>query len=123
MIKLVKFLIALVIVAALVYFAGFVKLGDMTLWEHLVGISRTDEAKGLKDEIGQKAREIKEDVASKVPALGEDDTDDDKKPREGSAKGEGEGEAAADKKDASPLSDLTEEDRQALIDLLKKKNK
>jgi len=123
MIKLVKFLIALVIVAALVYFAGFVKLGEMTLWEHLVGISRTDEAKGLKDELGQKAQEIKEDVASKVPALGEDDGDDEAKPRKGAAKEEGEAEAASDKKDASPLSNLTDEDRQALIDLLKKKNK
>ena len=113
MFKLVKFLIALVILAALVYFAAFVKLGEKTLWEHLVGISQTDEAEELKSELGEKAKEIQDDVSSKVPAIGKDE--DETKA--------GKGEEETEKKDSSPLSDLSDEDRQALIELLKKKNK
>lgn len=119
MFKLIKFLIALVVVAGLVYFAYFVKLGEMTLWEHLVGISETEEAQGLKQELGEKASEIKEDVAKKVPAFDRDDTSDEKDPK-ADAKGSPD---KAGGKDASPLSELTDEDREALIELLKKKNK
>jgi hypothetical protein len=100
MFKLIKILIVLAAVAALAYFAVFVKLGELTLWEHVVGISRTDEAQGLKTELESKATEIKRDVVEQVPVLKE-----------------GKGDRTA------PLSELTDEDRAALIELLKEKNK
>jgi len=115
MFKLIKILIVLAAVAGLAYFAVFVKLGELTLWEHVVGISRTDEARGLKTELESKATEIKRDVVEQVPVLRGD---------EGDRRGDADGEHAAAAGDRTEhLSELTDEDRAALIRLLREKNK
>ncbi|MBW2276443.1 MAG: hypothetical protein JRF63_03060 [Deltaproteobacteria bacterium] len=104
MFKLIKLLLVVVGLAGLAYLTFFVPLGDYTLYQHLVGISETEEAQVLGDEISKKAEDLKSDVAEKVPAVIDDQA---KQP------------AAAN----DPLSEITDEDRAALSELLKKKNK
>jgi hypothetical protein len=99
MFRLLKLLIVLACLAALAYFAFFVPLGDRTLYQHIVGISETDEAQELKDELAKKAQGVKEDVASKLPAMGAPSG-----PADGGA----------------PLSELSEKDRRALRELLRR---
>jgi hypothetical protein len=69
MFGILKWILLLIGLAALAYFAFFVPLGDRTLYRHLVGISETDEAQELKDELSKKAQGVKEDVTSKLPTL------------------------------------------------------
>jgi len=104
MFKLVKLLLVLVGLAGLAYLTFFVPLGEYTLYQHLVGISETDEAQALGDEITKKADDLKDDVAQKVPEL------------------IGTGERGPDGSQ-DPLSEISDEDRAALSELLKKKNK
>jgi len=104
MFKLIKLLLVVVGLAGLAYLAFFVPLGDYTLYEHLVGISETDEAQALGDEITKKAEDLKSDVAEKVPAV---IGDDEKGPAPSN----------------DPLSEISDEDRAALSELLKQKNK
>jgi hypothetical protein len=104
MFKLLKLLLVLVGLAGLAYLTFFVPLGDNTLYQHLVGISETDEAQALGDEISKKAEGLKTDVAEKVPAMV---TGDEQKPDTSN----------------DPLSQISDEDRAALSELLKQKNK
>lgn len=104
MFKLLKVALVLAGLAGLAYLAFFVPLGEHTLYQHLVGISQTEEAQQLGDEIERKADDLKADVAEKVPAIvGQDD--------EGSTEEDG------------PLSEISDADRAALSELLKQKNK
>jgi hypothetical protein len=104
MFGLLKWILLLVGLAALAYFVFFVPLGDRTMYRHLVGISETDEAQELKDELSKKAEDVKEDVSSKIPTLVAPDA-----PREpsGAAKG-------------APLSEQSDKDKRALDALLKR---
>ena len=104
MFKLIKFLIGMALFAAVALFAFLVPLGEMTLWEHLVGISETDEAKDLGSELENKAIGIKDEVSKHIPDI--------KLP-----------EKKKDPEQAKPPSDLTDEDREELIKLLQKKNR
>jgi hypothetical protein len=104
MFGLLKWILLLVGLAALAYFVFFVPLGDRTMYRHLVGISETDEAQELKNELSKKAQGVKEDVTSKIPTLVSPDA-----PRGmgGAAKG-------------APLSEQTDKDKRALDELLKR---
>jgi hypothetical protein len=104
MFKLFKILLVLVGLAGLAYITFFVPLGAHTLYQHLVGISETEEAQALGDEISKKAEDLKTDVAEKVPEIM---SEDEQKP------------AAAN----DPLAEISDEDRAALSELLKQKNK
>jgi hypothetical protein len=104
MFRLIKWLIVIVCLAALAYFALFVPLGERTLYQHLVGISKTDEAQDLKAELSKKAKDVKDDVTSKLPTLG---------PPAGSKNPSGEGAG-------SPLSEPSEKDRRALRELIER---
>jgi hypothetical protein len=61
-----RFLVSLVMLAALVWFATNVKLGKRTLWGHLVAIFATQEAKdlaeGTKEEAEKVARKVREEL-------------------------------------------------------------
>jgi hypothetical protein len=103
MFKMIKVILVLIGLGGLAYFAFFVPLGEHTLYEHLVGISETDQAQQLGDEIEKKAQDISEDVAESVPAL------------------IGKGDEPAEP--GTPLSQISDEDRTALSELLKQKNK
>jgi hypothetical protein len=104
MFSLLKWILLLLGLAALAYFAFFVPLGDRTLYRHLVGISATDEAQELKDELSKKAQGVKEDVTSKLPTLRPPE-----EPRGSSGKAGG-----------APLSEQSEKDKRALDELLKR---
>ena len=104
MLKLIKFLVVMALLAAVALFAFFVPLGKMTLWEHLVGISETNEAKDLGSELENKAKGIKDEVSKRIPDIGRPEKEKDPEP-------------------AKPSSDLTDEDREELIKLLQKKNR
>jgi hypothetical protein len=103
MLSFFKWLLVLLCLAALAYFAFFVPLGERTLYRHLVGISETEEAQELKDELSKKAQDVKDDVAEKIPSIGAKDD------------ARGSGDAAG-----APLSAPSEKDRRALDDLLKR---
>ena len=104
MLKLLKLALLLIGLLGLAYLAFFVPLGEHTLYRHLVGISQTDEALKLGDEIEKKAKDISADVAETVPELiGKD--------------------AEGKKSEDQPLSQISDEDRAALSELLKKKYK
>jgi hypothetical protein len=107
MLGIIKWLIVLACVAALAYFAFFVPLGERTLYRHLVGIAKTDEAQELKDELSKKAQGVKEDVSAKLPAL--------VAPRPA---GDPAGGAAG-----VPLSEPSEKDRRALRELIERTEK
>ena len=104
MFKLIKFLVVMALLAAVALFAFLVPLGEMTLWEHLVGISETDEARDLGTEIENKAIGIKDEVSKRIPEVSLPEKKKDQKP-------------------AKPPSDLTDEDRKEPIELLQKKNR
>ncbi len=104
MFKLIKLLVVMALLAAVALFAFLVPLGKMTLWEHLVGISETDEAKDLGSELENKAIGIKDEVSKRIPDISLPEKKKDLEP-------------------AKPPSDLTDEDREELIKLLKKKNR
>jgi hypothetical protein len=104
MFKLLKVLLVLIGLAGLAYITFFVPLGEHTLYQHLVGISETEEAQALGDEITKKAEDLKTDVAEKVPRI----MDGDERQPAGSD---------------DPLAEISDEDRAALSELLKQKNK
>jgi hypothetical protein len=104
MFGLLKWMLLLLGLAAIAYFVFFVPLGDRTMYRHLVGISETDEAQELKDELSKKAQGVKEDVTSKIPTLVAPDA-----PR-------GTGDAAK----GAPLSEQSDKDKRALDELLKR---
>ena len=104
MFKLIKLLVVMALLAAVALFAFLVPLGKMTLWEHLVGISETDEARDLGSELENKAIGIKDEVSKRIPEVSLPEKKMDNDP-------------------AKPPSDLTDEDREELLKLLKKKNR
>jgi hypothetical protein len=104
MFRLLKWMIVLVCLAGLAYFAFFVPLGERTLYQHLAGISATDEAQELKEELSKKAKGVKDDVTSKLPSLSAPIAPA----------------APAGEKAGSPLSDPSEKDRRALRELIKR---
>jgi hypothetical protein len=58
MFRLIRALIALILLGALAYLAVSVPLGDKTLWEHIQAIAGTDESKQLVKGVKQKAQEV-----------------------------------------------------------------
>jgi hypothetical protein len=103
MFKLVKVLLFLVGLAGFVFIGFFVRFGEMTLYQHLVGIGRTDEARALGGEIEKKAEAVAREVKGQVPSL---------------IPG---GKSPPPAADAGPLGDITRKDRQALEALLRAK--
>jgi ABC-type sugar transport system substrate-binding protein len=124
--SLIKSCITLAIIAGIAYLVFFVSFGDKTLYQHMVGISETKEAKTLGNEVGKKykktkkkvTREIKDQIkeltvdekksSSKASSTGAQDKNRDDNPTEESAK---EGEQA----------EHSDNDRQALKRLFKNK--
>jgi len=104
MFRFIKWILLLVCLAGLAYFVFYVPLGERTLYRHLVGISETDEAQELKDELSKKAQGVKNDVTSKLPSLAAPDQ----------ARGSG-GTATG-----TPLSEQSDKDKRALDELLKR---
>ncbi len=105
MIGLLKFIFTAAVFGVIGFFLLSMSFGEKSLWEHLVGISETEEAEELKSEIGKKVDKATVDIKEKATKLAEEellkhDTSTD-------ASGEG---PAEDK--------LTKEDRQELKKLI-----
>ena len=58
MLRLIRFLLSLVVTAAVVYFVVAVPLGKKTLWQHIKAIAGSKESKELVDEVKQKAGSV-----------------------------------------------------------------
>jgi hypothetical protein len=58
MLRLIRFLLSLLVIAAVVYFAVAVPLGKKTLWQHLKAIAGTQESQNLVDEVKHKAGSV-----------------------------------------------------------------
>ncbi len=69
MFKLIKFALFLATVLIAGYFILGVTLGNKTLFEHLSGISKTDEAETLKSEIGKKIDGATHDLKEKAATM------------------------------------------------------
>jgi len=71
MFKLIRFIIAIVILALAAYMVFFVPVGSLTLWGHLSAIWSTEEARNMRDDIkssvGHVSDEISERNAEKAP--------------------------------------------------------
>jgi hypothetical protein len=66
MFTMIKLGLALVFLALFAYLTFFVDFGEKTLYEHLGGISETPEAQQLKDEIAIKVDQTKAEVSQEV---------------------------------------------------------
>ncbi len=66
MIKVIKITIVVALVGLVVCLAMTVSLGNRTLKEHLVGISETREAKNLEREIGKKVKKTTDGVKKEL---------------------------------------------------------
>jgi sensor domain CHASE-containing protein len=101
---LARFLIASALLTGLVYAVFFVDFGGKTIYRHVVGITRTSEARTLGTEVEHKidgaARNVSRKISSTVAV----------KPKPAAA-------------DTAPLDSHTDKDREALRRLLHEKNK
>jgi hypothetical protein len=66
MFGLIKMSIALIVIAGIVYIVFFVPFGNETLYDHLVGISKTREAKKLGKEVRKKLKKTKKTLAEEL---------------------------------------------------------
>ncbi len=66
MTKLIKLAVAAIVIAGIAYFAFVVSLGEKTLFEHLVGIAGTDEAKKLESELETKVKTTAQGVSKEI---------------------------------------------------------
>lgn len=64
MIRIFKFAITLTALATACYFAFFVPLGSKTFYEHLKGISKTEEAQKFQHELKSKVKETTRDLSN-----------------------------------------------------------
>jgi len=126
MFSLLKSLITLFILGGLVYFIFFVSLGEHTLWKHLVRISQTNEAKELSNQLEKKAENLKKEVVQKIPTS----TREEKAPSDNgitspASLGNSKSNTSLKKGEAqkNSLSNLSKDDRKALMQLLKEKQK
>ena len=118
------------------YFTFFVPLGEKTLYQHMVGISETSEAKKLGSELEKKAEDVADEVIERVPELkgesrskGKNKDNAAEKKHTNSIKKGSDQDSEQSKthkhqlKVKKPLSEPSDNDKKALDNLLRKKNK
>lgn len=64
MFGIIKFIFGTAVLAAIGYFVFFVNIGQMTLYQHLRGITETEEARKLGDSIVEETEELTEQIKS-----------------------------------------------------------
>jgi hypothetical protein len=121
--SLLKSCITLVIIAVIAYLVFFVSFGDKTLYQHVVGISETKEAKILGTEVGKKYKKTKKKVTREIKGQINEFTADEKK---SSSKTSSRGTPNNDGDDDGPeektqKAEHTDNDRRALKRLFKQK--
>lgn len=70
-----KLLWAGIVVGIIVYLAFFVKLGEKTAFEHAARIWKTDEAKELREEVGEASRRLGEEIQDQIKSAQAEDTE------------------------------------------------
>jgi hypothetical protein len=65
-VRSVKFFWSLLVLASLTWFVFFVPLGERTLFQHVMRISQTDEARDLGREVHEAGRRVGEEVQRTV---------------------------------------------------------
>lgn len=80
MVGLFKSLFTLAVIAGILYLVFFVTFGDKTLYQHMVGISETREAKTLGHEVEKKFRKTKKEVRRELKNQLKEFTADDDRP-------------------------------------------
>jgi len=76
MFKLIRFIIAVVILALAAYTVFFVPVGRLTLWGHLSAIWSTEEARNMRDDIKSSVG----DVGDEIPERNEEKAPEKEKP-------------------------------------------
>jgi hypothetical protein len=123
--KLVKFILGLLTVCLLAYVAFFVSFGNKTLYQHLVGISKTKEAKVLGREVEKKVEHTAEDIShtikEKVPKMVESVYRQEEKDTLGKEPAKEDKQAL--KKLIRAKEQPSAQDKKALQELIQKKNR
>jgi hypothetical protein len=102
MFRLIRFLLSLLVLAGIVWFAINVPLGKRTLWGHLRAIFSTREAKDLADGTKEEAQKVADKVRQ---GLHPSDM------------------SSSSRRQHAPLDEVEESDRQKLHDLVKEKTR
>jgi hypothetical protein len=126
MVGLVKSCITLAIIAGIAYLVFFVSFGEKTLYQHMVGITETKEAKTLGNEVEKKYKKTKKKVTREVKdQINEMTSDEKKSSSKDSSRGSRDTRQIDDKSGANADKDKqaehSENDRQALERLFKQK--
>jgi DNA polymerase II large subunit len=119
-----KLLVAVAAIAGLSYFSFVVPLGDKTFYEHVVGISETHEARRLEEELEKKVHKTADGVSKEIEhRAGELVEARDRIVKDAKEKVLAGGETGAKDIAVKDVADQpSEADRQALNQLLRKKN-
>ena len=109
MFKLIKFIFSLSVLALLAYVVLVMPLGKKTLFEHLVDISKTDEATVLKEEIEKKVDDASEEIKTQAASLAKQKS------------GKSSGEKTKTDDEASSSAQMSDRERLALKNLIRTK--
>ena len=121
MIKIVKFAITLTALASALYFVFFVPLGSKTFYEHIKGISKTNEARRFQYELKNKVKETAKDLSYEIHSRSRRFSDDDKDLAKKTTQKD---ESAIEEPNPSDLrvpSAVGEEGRQAVLQIIREK--
>jgi hypothetical protein len=124
--SLIKSCITLAIIAGIAYLVFFVSFGDKTLYQHMVGISETREAKTLGNEVEKKYKKTKKKVTREIKDQIKDLAADEKKSSSsasltGAQDKSGADDTAEENAEKDEQAEHSDNDRQALKRLFKQK--
>jgi hypothetical protein len=124
--SLIKSCITLAIIAGIAYLVFFVSFGDKTLYQHMVGISETREAKTLGNEVEKKYKKTKKKVTREIKDQIKELAADEKKASSnasltGANDKSGAGDTAEENAENDEQAEHSDNDRQALKRLFKNK--
>ena len=110
MFTLIKFIFSLTVIAVVAYVFLIMPLGEKTLLEHLVGISKTDEAVDLKQELGKKVEGATSKLKRRASQLAQEELE--KQAQESKVSD-----------DSPTLKEVSREDRRRLTQLIQTKQR
>jgi hypothetical protein len=124
--SLIKSCITLAIVAGIAYLVFFVSFGDKTLYQHMVGISKTRAAKTLGNEVEKKYKKTKKKVTREIKDQIKELTADEKKSSSNSSSTGAQNknrtdDTAEENAEKDEQAEHSDNDRQALNRLFKQK--
>jgi hypothetical protein len=119
---LIKWLFTLALLAGLVYVGFYVPFGKKTLYDHLVGISKTREAKTLGVEVDKKYKKTKKKLTKEIKKKVSDISDDASKTAKPVTKAAKKaGKSITESLDSDKPAEHSKKDQNALKELFKDK--